>query len=433
MRGSEARSRPAGPDPRAPLSLYVHVPFCGRGKCAYCDFYSVPSPGPGVESTVVRETLREAEAWLERLGRPPVETIFVGGGTPSSLEPAELAGLLDGLRRLAGGGAEAGAGPREWTVEANPESMDGRFLEACRAAGVDRISVGLQTLQDRLLARLGRVGDGRAGRAALDRLVETWPGRISADLLAGIPGQSEEDLLGDLERVISSPRVAHVSLYQLTPIPDTALAAAVDPERQEALWLKGAALLEKRGRRNYEISNFAYPGEESRHNLRYWRLEPYLGVGPAAVSTLPLGGRVVRRTHPESLEPFLAGGREVPGPEAPAWPAEEETIAPIEFLFETLMMGLRLRDGLPAALFQRRFGRTLPDLLGPLWERWQRERLASAADGSHRAADGSRRGGARAAAYALTRRGRWRLDGLLQEVHEFLSEHPPEGLEVVWP
>ena len=301
-------------------------------------------------------------------------------------------------------------------MEANPESLDARFLEICRAAGVGRISVGLQSLQDRLLARLGRAGDGRTGLAALDRLVETWPGRISADLLAGIPGQQEADLLGDLIRVTSSPRVAHVSLYQLTPVPDTRLAAEVDPERQEALWLKGAALLQKLGRRNYEISNFAVPGEESLHNLRYWRLEPYLGVGPAAVSTLPLDGRIVRRTHPESLDPFLGGGEG-----APAWPAEEETIGARDFLFETLMMGLRLRDGIPAALFRRRFGRSLPELLGPLWERWQREGLA-------------RRGAVhRGGGHALTRRGRWRLDGLLQEAAGHLSEHPPEGLEVVWP
>ncbi len=428
MRGSEGRRPGQSPQPEvrpAPISLYVHVPFCGRGKCAYCDFYSVPTPGAAAAYAVVRETLREAEAWMARLGRPPVETVFVGGGTPSSLEPVQLDGLLAGLRRLTGGAA---GGVQEWTVEANPESLDRRFLDACREAGVDRISLGIQTLHDGLLARLGRIGDGRRGREALAKLVEDWPGRISADLLAGIPGQTEEDLLGDLERVTASPRVAHVSLYQLTPIPDTALAAAADPERQEALWLKGAAFLESRGRRNYEISNFARPGEESRHNLRYWLLEPYLGVGPAAVSTLPLGGRIVRLTHPESLEPFLVGG--APGA-APGWGAVEEEIGPQDFLFETLMMGLRLRDGIPAALFRRRFGRSLPEVLGPLWARWQGERLARA--GQTRGADERRAAGSARDRHALTRRGRWRLDGLLREAAEHLEAHPPARLAVTWP
>lgn len=412
-----------------PLSLYVHVPFCGRGKCAYCDFYSVPTPGEEAVRAVISGTLREAGAWLERLGRPPVETVFVGGGTPSSLGPAELAALLQGIRRLAGDRI------REWTVEANPESLTPRFLEICAEAGVDRISLGLQTLRDGLLAKLGRSGDSRRSLEALDRLRENWPGRLNADFLAGIPGQTEEDLLADLERVTgpgpggkdgrpevgsgAPSRIGHVSLYTLTPLEDSELAAAVNPEAQERTWLAGYAFLESRGYRNYEISNFARRGEECRHNLRYWRLEPYLGVGPAAVSTLPLGGRVVRLIHPESLEPYLRAAHpgEAAG-EGGGWGAEAEEIDPLDFLFETLMMGLRLREGISAALFRRRFGRPLPQLLQPLWRRWQEEGLA--------AGDDARR-------YRLTRKGRWLLDGLLRQVRGHLEAHPPRDLAVRWP
>lgn len=252
---------------------------------------------------------------------------------------------------------------------------------------------------------------------------EGWPGRVSVDFLAGIPGQTAEDLRQDLARAMENPAVGHISLYTLTPLPDTELAGRVDPEEQDRLWLQGYAFLESRGFRNYEISNFARLGEECRHNLRYWRLEPYLGVGPAAVSTLPWRGRLMRLSHPESLEAYLEG----PAPGEPAqvehtgvpsgWGLQAEEIGAEDFLFETLMMGLRLREGIRRESFQRRFGRPLEELIGPLWARWRAGGLASADPGRYR----------------LNRRGRWVLDRLLREAAEYLEEAGLPPLAVSWP
>ena len=383
----------AAPD----LSFYLHVPFC-TDKCLYCDFFSVPSHTvqPAVRDRLVNEITTQVGAFLRAAGPDRrMETAFIGGGTPSCL-PTET------FRRLLA--AVAGLHPVEWTVEANPETLDEAFIEACADAGVTRLSVGIQSLHDdhlRFLRRRATAADCRRALALLDR---RWRGDLNLDLIAGIPGQTVADVRGDIA-VLDDAHPSHVSLYQLTLEAGTPLTRLVEegaaslnpPELDETLWFAGRDELGSRGYKHYEVSNFSRPGKECRHNLRYWRLDPYLGAGPAAVSTIPaeLARRmpgfpagmpaetvVVRVANPRSVERYLAG-------QGAFWGAEVEFVTPRDFLLETLMMGLRLADGLSTPDFARRFGGGFSDFFPGLWEGWvergwaspMAERLALTAEG----------------------------------------------------
>ncbi len=265
----------------------------------------------------------------------------------------------------------------------------------------------------------------RDNQRALSLLAARWAGEVSLDFIAGIPGQTASGLRSDLS-ALDEARARHASLYSLTVEPGTGLAAAAeegrislnDPERDEDLWFAGRDELERRGFGNYEISNFCLPGSASVHNLRYWNLEPYLGVGPGAVSTLPsamlarilprlgLHGPsaaevVCRLTCPHSIDGFLAG------PEG-LWGIRAEPIAAGEFLLETLMMGLRLAEGIPADRLEHRFGRSFEELFPGLWTRWVEQGLALPVDGRLR----------------LSGQGRLVLDALLAQIAARISNLP---------
>jgi len=414
-----AASEPTG------LSLYVHVPFCAS-KCRYCDFFSVPvsreEGSDGLAARVVDETLAQLDRFRELA--PPVrfETVYVGGGTPSVLPH----GLLDLLL-----GRLAGLEPVEWTVEANPESLDREFLAACSRAGVTRLSVGLQSMDDRLLAALGRPGTVGDNRRGLDLIADAWTGDVSLDLIAGIPGQSREGLLAGIADVTA--RCGHASLYALTVEPGTPFAALVEAgsivlearDHYDELWLAGRAALEAAGLHQYEVSNFAREGKECRHNLRYWHLEPYLGVGPGAVSTLPpdlaavltgtrIRAPVIRLANPRDLDAFFAGAEPLSG--AP-WGIEAEAITGISFVLETLMMGLRLRRGISAESFGRRFGADIELLAPGLWRRWTDRGFAAP----------------QADRLLLTARGLLILDPLLRELAGALRGASLPAAGISWP
>jgi oxygen-independent coproporphyrinogen III oxidase len=409
-----------------PLSLYVHLPFCAS-KCRYCDFFSVPlGRGAAAEALierVVERTLAQLDRFLERAPAVRFETLYVGGGTPSVLARGLLGRMLARL---------AEARPSEWTVEANPESLDGGFLEACGRAGVTRISVGLQSMDDRLLAVLGRPGTAADNRRALELLSAAWRNDANVDLIAGIPGQSRAGMLADVAEVVRAG-FGHASLYSLTVEPDTPLARLVEAkevvlnarDHDDELWLEGRAAFQEAGLSQYEVSNFARPGHECRHNLRYWRLEPYLGIGPGAVSTLPpdlaasLTGTlcdapVVRVANPRDIDAFLSEPDGSPGG-SPA--VEVEPVPASAFVLETLMTGLRLVDGIRADSFLRRFGVGLDRLAPGLWQRWMGKGLAAPPDGSLR----------------LTDSGLLLLDALLRELAGALRAEAAARIVVRWP
>jgi oxygen-independent coproporphyrinogen III oxidase len=354
-----------------PRALYVHVPFC-TSKCAYCDFFSLPRSAisPGLTEGVVEATLARV-AELDSRFRPGAErsgfdTIYVGGGTPSAL-PRPL------LRRLLTGLAAYSSGAEEWTVEANPESLDEEALGLMLESGVTRLSLGAQSLDDGLLEALGRKARAADVERALESASRLGMPRRSADLIAGLPRRTR--LSEEAERLIELG-VEHLSVYDLVLEEGTPLAAAVAsgdfglPGEDEAYEERQdlEAGLARRGFRRYEVSNYARPGAESRHNLVYWRLESYLGAGPGAVSTIvsaaPRGS--IRVEEGRDLEAYARG-------EA-ASIAAETLVSPRDAAFESIMMGFRTIYGLSRPDFARRHGSSLENLIGATLRRWK-ERL----------------------------------------------------------
>jgi oxygen-independent coproporphyrinogen-3 oxidase len=331
-------------EPR-PLGIYVHWPYCAR-ICPYCDFNVVRDRGQTEQAALVRAIVRDLQAHAALTGPRRLVSVFFGGGTPSLMDPAWVAEILEAARRL-----WPAAGPLEVTLEANPTDAEAGRFEALRAAGVERLSLGLQSLDDQALAFLGRNHAAAEARQAMAMAARTFP-RLSADLIYARPGQDLDAWAAELSAV-SDMGAGHVSPYQLTIEPGTAFDRAVrrgrlrplDPERAAAFYETTQQTLGRLGFEAYEVSNHAR-GEaaRSRHNLLYWRGEDFVGVGPGAHGrlTLPDGRRAVRAA-PAVRDYLAAVARTGRG-----W-AEASVLSAREVATERLLMGLRTLEGVPLA------------------------------------------------------------------------------------
>ncbi len=371
-----------------PLGLYVHIPFCAA-RCPYCDFATAPARSPS-RARYLETLAREIDTWGRYLARPRVATLYFGGGTPSLLEPAELAALVDALGRAFDLGRLA-----EWTLEANPATLAPERLAAFVDSGVTRLSLGAQSLDPaglRALARTHRVADVAASVAAARR---AGVGDLNLDLIFGWPGQTREAWRDDLQRALAL-EPEHLSCYPLTLElePEDAVAnwpgggwsalarwrgraarAQPDDDALASLYEDAERILARAGFEHYEIANWARVGHRCRHNLGYWRDSEWLGVGLGAHSHLD--GR--RFWNPGRMDDYL---RSSPGLTAgePSLGAEP---------WEAAMLALRLADGLRFERFARRFGgASLDGLLARLREldgagllRWRREGVALSARG----------------------------------------------------
>lgn len=323
-----------------PQFLYLHVPFCLR-RCSYCDFavQAVREPPVAVWLDAIEAELArvaEAEQWDGPLS---LQTVYVGGGTPSLLGPGAMSALRRRLEPYARWDEDL-----EWTVEANPESFDAELARDWRAAGVNRLSLGVQTFHEAALRWMGRLhgpeGPARAVEAARAAGIDNY----SLDLIFGLPGRLGRDWAADLERVRSLDP-AHISLYGLTAEPATPLGRWVregrerlaDEEAYEAEYHLAAERLAAAGFEHYEVSNFAKPDHRSRHNSAYWTGAPYLGLGPSAHSYMP----PVRRWNLRDWEAYrsavAAGGVAV---------AEAERVEGDAARLERSWLALRTSDGL---------------------------------------------------------------------------------------
>jgi putative oxygen-independent coproporphyrinogen III oxidase len=259
--------------------LYVHIPFC-VSKCSYCDFYSLPGQLDNLNA-YIEAVCREAVSY----GKMSFTTLFIGGGTPSLLGAEGLARLMRGLK--ANYNLE---NLRETTLEANPESLSSAFLNCALGWGFNRISIGVQSLNDIELTKVGRVHNATQAVQALESARRAGFRNISADVILGLPGQDPQSLNTTLETLIGL-ELDLLSLYCLALEPHTPLALnppadLPSDDVQADFYAEAVQLLERRGYRHYEISNFARPGYECRHNLNYWRAGDYVGLGPAAASHL---------------------------------------------------------------------------------------------------------------------------------------------------
>ena len=336
-------------------ALYIHWPFC-LAKCPYCDFNSH-----------VRERV-EVERWREALfadmrheaslaGGEPLESIFFGGGTPSLMPPALVGALLDEAARL-----WSFTSGIEITLEANPSSVEAEKFADLAAAGVNRISLGLQALDDETLRFLGRLHDAREGLAALETAQAVFE-RVSFDLIYARPGQTLEQWECELRRALGFG-TGHLSLYQLTIEPGTRFATDVrqggftplEDDPAADLFALTREMTEAAGLPAYEVSNHARAGEESRHNLAYWRYRDYAGIGPGAHSRRG-GIATLRHKKPENwLEAVAAHGHGL---------KEERALGTREQASEALLMGLRLADGVDLAELSRRFAIPAEALIDP--------------------------------------------------------------------
>lgn len=345
-----------------PLGVYIHIPFCRR-RCAYCDF-SIAVGALGRTAEYESAVIRELSAFTRRRGPHSADTIHFGGGTPSLVAPGVIERLTDAV------GREFVLRPdAEIALEANPEDLSRDRLVAWRASGVTRLTVGLQALEDGGLEALGRSGRVDEQLAALERAAESGFASVGVDVIFGRPGQSVERWKAEAARVAGLP-VQHVSLYALeldgcTPLRsaiERGRAARPDPDDAATMYEFGAAALAAAGFERYEISNFARPGHASRHNLKYWLDEPYVGFGPGAASYV--AGE--RWKNPRRLSDYLALGRaDFPSPAVEPYDADRRA-------GEALVFGLRRPGGVDLGEIAARHG------AGPLERRAAAIRSAEA-------------------------------------------------------
>ncbi|QOJ00729.1 MAG: radical SAM family heme chaperone HemW [Phycisphaeraceae bacterium] len=343
-------ARAAGRTP--PASLYIHVPFCFH-KCHYCDFYSIVDTQDR-QGPFVKRLVQEFEALGRLCGGPALETIFVGGGTPSLLRPDLWEELLASLRRSfdlspmkPGSAGDGGGGEGEFTVECNPETVTPGLMSVLAGGGVNRVSMGAQSFHADHLRTLERWHDPENVPRALEAARVAGIGRASIDLIFGVPGQTLGDWERDLERALSLG-TGHLSCYGLTYEPGTAMTARLgrgefspaDEEVETGMFLATVERLSAAGMPRYEVSNFARPGEACRHNMVYWRQGDWLAAGPSA--SAHLAGR--RWKNIPRLGDYLAES-----PDGLAGVTDHEAPDAARNLIERIMTGLRLTEGLDGA------------------------------------------------------------------------------------
>ena len=339
-----------------PLALYVHVPWCVQ-KCPYCDFNSHEANGSIPERDYVDALIADLQSALPLIWGRPVVSVFFGGGTPSLLSPAAIDELIAAFRALAMLSPEA-----EITLEANPGTVEAEKFASFRAAGVNRLSLGIQSFNDEHLKALGRIhGAAEAKRAA--QLAGEHFEAFNLDLMYGLPGQTLEQALADVDTALDFAP-GHLSCYQLTLEPNTRFAAFPPelPEGDLCADMQDAieARLAAAGYTNYETSAFARRGRQCRHNLNYWHFGDYLGIGAGAHSKLTLHDRVLRQMRWKQPAAYLDNTRSG----NPVQTANE--VAAGQLPFEFLMNALRLHEGFPPALFEARTAQPLSTILPQL-------------------------------------------------------------------
>ena len=335
-----------------PLSLYVHLPWCIR-KCPYCDFNSHEHgrDGPELpEDRYIDALVADLESALPLIWGRTVHSIFIGGGTPSLFAPESIDRLLAAIRARLRMEADC-----EITMEANPGTFETDRFRAFRAAGVTRLSIGVQSFDDRLLQAVGRVHDGAQARAAVREAAESFE-TFNIDLMYALPGQTELDLARDLD-VAMSFAPPHLSVYHLTIEPNTYFAkfppAIPEDDLAYDMLDRITARTAAAGMQRYEISAYAREGHQCWHNRNYWQFGDYLGIGAGAHGKLSFAHRVVRQVRYRDPQRYMQQA-------AAGQPVAQETEVPRQDLpFEFMLNALRLKDGVASTAFNERTGLSL--------------------------------------------------------------------------
>ena len=337
---------------RPPLSLYIHLPWCER-KCPYCDFNSHESAAfPQAE--YIESLLTDLAADLHLADGRPIETLFIGGGTPSLFSADAITGLLDGI------GQQLEMTPDfEATMEANPGSAEAEKFQGFREAGINRLSIGIQSFDDQRLQALGRVHNSDQARAAISHAMDAGFDNFNIDLMHGLPGQTPRSAAADLEQALAF-KPPHLSWYQLTVEPNTVFnkhppllpVEDVLADIQDA----GDILLAETGMQQYEVSAYSQPGRQCRHNLNYWSFGDYLAIGAGAHGKITgSDGQIIRYAKTRKPEDYLnaRAGRHT---------ASSRTLSRGEIIEEFMLFALRLNCGFSEARFEARTGLPVSDL-----------------------------------------------------------------------
>ncbi len=320
--------------------LYIHIPYC-HSKCAYCDFFSTPR-ADDIDGYI--DALHREYAWRrDEIGTSPPSTIYIGGGTPSILSPRQLSRMLDGLDVSAS---------IETTIEVNPEDITGDYARAITDCGINRVSMGVQSLADSELRAIGRRHSASDALRAVETLRAAGVTNLSLDLIFGLPGQTPECWEISLRRLLGL-QPEHLSAYSLMYEPGTRLWAQLQSgkihetpqEQSEQMYMTLCDMADRHGLMHYEISNFSKPGYHSRHNSSYWNLTPYLGLGVSAHSF----DGCTRRFNPANIKSYINASEPI---------FQEENISETERINEYLLLRLRTAEGLMTADFSARFGRS---------------------------------------------------------------------------
>jgi oxygen-independent coproporphyrinogen-3 oxidase len=347
------------------LSLYIHVPFCGGGKCDYCDFYSVIPENSGIIDAFLNAVIIDINYQLTCFNVDDVPTVYIGGGTPSVLGK-HIGTLLSTLKKI------PVISPMEITVEANPESATEEFLCACKEGGVNRLSLGVQTFSESSRKAVNRIGNVDILEERIALCSKYFPMAFNVDLITGLPYQNEKIIGDDVRRLLAFSPV-HVSLYSLITEKDTNLEKRLrkkeislpDSETSDLLWLQARDMLEEMGFNQYEVSAFAKDGKECLHNIRYWRMGEWLGIGPSASGTVvnEEEGSAKRFTYSPDVnayikDPFIDS-------------AVFEEINKNDLLRESLLMGYRYVKGPDEESFKKRFGCSIEECIPKTISNWK--------------------------------------------------------------
>jgi len=362
------------------LQLYLHFPFCKR-KCLYCDFCSAAET-PETMAAYCRALQKEIRQMAAKYPDAKVNTIFLGGGTPSLVPPEMMADVLDTLKSSFDILPDA-----EFTSEANPGTLTAEWLDMAASHGLNRLSLGVQAAQDPLLRAIGRIHTVQEAEEAVRLARKHGIQNLNLDAMFGLPGQTEKDYLDTL-RTFRDWGADHISAYSLILEEETPLYRLVnaghielpDEDDVAAMYEHGIDWLEQAGYQRYEVSNFAKPGFACRHNIGYWQGAWYLGLGVAAHSMLPTnqpGMFSQRKGNSADVQAYIRALQN--GQEAPT--DGVDLITPEDAMFETMMLGLRTTMGVEEAMFEKRYGISLSECYGEPLDSLVRDGLGRWADG----------------------------------------------------
>jgi oxygen-independent coproporphyrinogen-3 oxidase len=345
------------------FSLYIHVPFCRRGKCDYCDFYSIFPENKDIIFAYLNAVIADINNQIEYFNVDEIPTVYIGGGTPSFLGK-HISILLSALKKI------LRRAPVEITVEANPESATEEFLNSCVEGGVNRLSLGVQTFNEISRKAVNRTDEILEERIAL--CLKYFPLTLCTDIITGLPYQNEKIVREDIKKLLAI-NPAHVSLYSLTVEKGTNLEKRLknkeislpDSETSDTLWLLARDILDGAGYKQYEVSAFAKDNKKCLHNIRYWRMEGWLGIGPSASGTVvnEEEGTAKRYTYAPDVNayiknPFIGN-------------AVKEEINKNILTRESLLMGYRYIEGPDEELFKKRFGYSVKECIPKTISRWE--------------------------------------------------------------